>query len=208
MRADVRTRRAEYAEQTRGALLDAAGRAFAAGGYASTSLAEVASAARVTKGAVYHHFSDKRALFEAVVCGYYEAGVQRVYEAVANYPDDAWGAALAAVDAALDECMDPVVARLIYVEGPVGLGWSRWREAEERYTRQNVRLLLQGLIDSRIFSTELPAEAMTQLVTGMITHAGMALADASSRQRKAVRRELGAAFLHVMVGLRSGSVRA
>jgi AcrR family transcriptional regulator len=208
MQADVKTRRAEYAEQTRGALLDAAGRAFAAGGYASTSLAEVASAARVTKGAVYHHFSDKRALFEAVVVGYYEAGVQRVYDAVGNYPDDAWGAALAAVDAALDECMDPVVARLIYVEGPVGLGWSRWREAEERYTRQNVRLLLRGLIDSGIFSPELPAEAMTQLVTGMITHAGMALADASSRQRRAVRRELGAAFLHVMVGLRSGSAPA
>jgi hypothetical protein len=47
-----------------------------------------------------------------------------------------------------------------------------------------------------------------KLVTGMITHSGMALADASSRQRRTVRRELGAAFLHVMVGLRSGSAPA
>jgi AcrR family transcriptional regulator len=204
MRTDVKTRRAEYAEQTRAALVDAAGRAFAERGYAETALTDVASAARVTKGAVYHHFSDKRALFEAVVYEKYEAGLQRVYDAVARYPEDPWGAAVAALTAALDEAMDPVVARLIYVEGPVGLGWERWRQAEEAYTRANVRLLLQGLVDSGTYPSDTPIEGMTRVVTGMITHAGIALAEASPRRRKVVRQELFTAIHQIMVGLRSG----
>ncbi|MDT5078948.1 MAG: hypothetical protein QOJ80_3585 [Mycobacterium sp.] len=203
MRTDVKTRRAEYAEQTRAALIDAAGRAFAERGYAETALTDVATAARVTKGAVYHHFSDKRALFEAVVYEKYESGLQRVYDVVTRYPDDPWGAAVAALTAALDEATDPVVARLIYVEGPVGLGWERWRHAEERYTRANVRLLLQELVDSGIYPSDTPIEGMTRVVTGMITHAGIALAEASPRRRRVVRRELFAAIHQIMVGLRS-----
>jgi AcrR family transcriptional regulator len=202
MRSDVKTRRAEYAEQTRAAVLDAAAEAFAHRGFVRTSITELATAARVTKGAVYHHFSDKEALFEAVLDQYNEAAMQRVYDAVASHGEDPWEAAVAAIGASLDVCMDPVAARLIYLEGPVGLGWSRWRQSEERYTRSSVRLLLQGLIDAGVYSSDIPVEAMTQVVTGMITHAGIALAEAPARRRKAIRRDLQSAIHQVMVGLR------
>ena len=58
--------RSQHAEATRGAVLAAARRSFGRKGYAQASVDEIAAAARVTKGAVYHHFADKEALFRAV----------------------------------------------------------------------------------------------------------------------------------------------
>ena len=198
----VKSRRAEYAEQTRAALLTAAADAFAKDGFMATSIAQVATAARLTRGAVYHHFPDKQALFEAVLHQYNEAAQQQVHDAIAEHDGDPWETALAALAAALDVSVDPVAARLIYIEGPVGLGWRRWRESEEHYTRRNVRLLLQGLIDAGIYPDDIPTEAMTQIVTGMITHAGISMAEATNRQRQTIRLDLQTAIHQIMVGLR------
>jgi AcrR family transcriptional regulator len=198
----VKSRRAEYAEQTRAAIVGAAAEAFAGQGFAATSITQIATAAHVTKGAIYHHFPDKQALFEAVFRQCNEAAQQQVYAAVAEYADDPWETALAGLAATLDVSLDPVAARLIYVEGPVGLGWRRWRESEDHYTRRNVRLLLQGLINAGIYSDHIPVDAMTQVVTGMITHAGISLAEASSRKRKTVHRDLYTAIQQIMLGLR------
>jgi AcrR family transcriptional regulator len=207
----VKSRRTEYAELTRAALLDAAARAFAERGFAATSVTEIAASARVTKGAVYHHFPDKRSLFEAVVQRCDEAAQQKVYDAVANHSDSPWDAAMAALEATLEVCSDPVAARLIYVEGPVGLGWRRWRECEDHYTYRNARLMLQSLIDAGIYRDDIPIDAMSQVVTGIVTHAGITLAEASPRNRKRIRRELQMAIQDLMYGLsrtRSGEKAA
>jgi AcrR family transcriptional regulator len=198
----VKSRRAEYAEQTRAAILDAAATAFADDGFTATSITRIAAATRVTKGAVYHHFPDKQALFEAVLRKYNEAAQQQVLAAFTGHAGGVWEDALAALSATLDVSLDRVAARLIYVEGPVGLGWRRWRESEDHYTRRNVRLLLQTLIDAGIYPDDIPVDAMTQVVTGMITHAGISLAEVSARQRKTVRRDLYTAIEQVMFGLR------
>jgi AcrR family transcriptional regulator len=199
----VKTRRAEYAEQTRTALLDAAADAFAQDGFCAASITQIASAARVTKGAVYHHFPDKQRLFAAVLNQYNEAAQQQVYDAIGRHLTDPWQAALAGLEATLDVCMNPVAARLIYIEGPVGLGWHRWRDSEEHYTRRNIRLLLQELTDAGIYRDDIPLEPMTHLVTGMITHSGIALAEAPARQRKQIRNELQTAIQQLMTGLRN-----
>jgi AcrR family transcriptional regulator len=198
----VKTRRAEYAEQTRTALLDAAADAFAQDGFTAASITQIASAARVTKGAVYHHFPDKHRLFAAVLDQYNQAAQQQVYDAIGKHPTDPWQAALAGLQATLDVCMDRVTARLIYIEGPIGLGWSRWRDSEEHYTRRNIRQLLHALIDAGIYRDDIPVEAMAQLVTGMITHTGIALAEAPARKRKQTRNELQTAIHQLMAGLR------
>ncbi|WP_101953493.1 TetR/AcrR family transcriptional regulator [Mycobacterium intracellulare] len=203
----VNTRRAEYAEQTRTALLDAAADAFAQDGFTAASIARIASAARATKGAVYHHFSDKHHLFAAVLAQYNEAAQQKVYDAIGKHPTDPWQAALAGLDATLDVCMDPLAARLIYIEGPVGLGWRRWRDSEEHYTRRNIRLLLQALIDAGIYRDDIPVQAMAQLVTGMITHSGIELAEAPARKRKQIRNELQTAIHQLLVGLQEPGSR-
>src|SRR5689334_21644149 len=126
------------------------------------------AAARVTKDAVYHHFSDKHGLFQAVMHQYNEAAQQSIYEAMAKHPGDIWDAAMAAVEATLNACADPVACRLIYLEGPIGLGWKRWRESERQYTHHNVRQLLLGSIEAGIFHDDIPTAAMAELLAGMI----------------------------------------
>ena len=88
------------------------------------------------------------------------------------------------LEVTLTVCADPTVGRLIYVEGPIALGWTRWRQCEDQYTFTNVRLLL------------------AQLLSGMITHAGIALAEAAPSARTALRSGLSAEIARVLRGLR------
>ncbi|MEY8013750.1 TetR/AcrR family transcriptional regulator [Mycobacterium servetii] len=199
----VKSRREEYAEQTRQALLDAAAAAFAERGFAATSIADIAATARVTKGAVYHHFPDKRALFEAVLNRCDEAAQAQVFDAVARYPDDLWAGSMAALEVTLNACADPIVGRLIYVEGPIALGWTRWRECEDQYTYRNVRLLVTSAMQAGFFPPDIAVDAMAQLLSGMITHAGIALAEAPQSKRKKLRREIFTEIQRLLTGLRT-----
>jgi hypothetical protein len=85
--------------------------------------------------------------------------------------------------------------------GPIGLGWSRWRACEAHYTRHNVDLLLQGLVEAGALPGDTPGEAMAQLLTGIITHAGVALVEAATRKRSRTRDELRRALHQVLRGL-------
>src|SRR5262249_1811120 len=111
----VQSRREMYSEATRAALLEEATALFAARGYAGTSLEDVASASRVTRGAVYHHFASKQALFEAVLDMQEERAMAVVVTAAAA--SDPWEAAMLALDAFLDQCCDPTYGRLVWLEG-------------------------------------------------------------------------------------------
>jgi AcrR family transcriptional regulator len=199
----VNSRRAEYADLTRSALLEAAADAFVRDGFHASSVVAIAAAARVTKGALYHHFTDKKSLFEAVLGRHQGAAQVKVLDAVRRHPDDPWQGVLAALSAALDVCADPVAGRLIYVEGPIALGWRQFRKSEADYTYANVLLLLRGLIDSGIYPADILASATAQLVTGMITQAGVTLAEAPARTRKRTRAEFDSAIRRLMVGLRA-----
>src|SRR6516225_9496794 len=113
---EVKSRRELYSEATRAALLAEATALFAERGYAGTSLEDVASASQVTRGAVYHHFASKQALFEAVL-GLQETRVTAQVTAAAQSPDP-WQAAMLALGAYLDHCCDPAYGRLVWLEGP------------------------------------------------------------------------------------------
>src|SRR5215813_8370072 len=98
----VRSRREEYTESTRRALLDSAAAAFVERGYAEASLDEIARSARLTKGALYHHFSGKQDLFRAV----FEEVEAEMIAAVlrAGAEPDQWRRLLAGIRAFLDAC--------------------------------------------------------------------------------------------------------
>src|SRR5262245_66667501 len=121
-----RPRREEYIEATRTALLDAAATAFAARGFARTSVDDIVRRARVTKGALYHHFKDKTAVFEAVFCQIEETLVRRVGEVSEKYTDP-WERVEAGFGALLDAALEPKTRRIVFEEAPVALGWTRWR---------------------------------------------------------------------------------
>src|SRR5439155_687263 len=147
----VRSRRELYSEATRAALLEEATRLFGTRGYAGTSLEDVAAASQVTRGAVYHHFDGKQALFEAVLDAQETRAIARITAAATAA--DPLEAARQALDAFLDQCCDPVYGRLVWLEGPTALGWHRWRECEQKYAYGLVERFTTALVHASIPGT-------------------------------------------------------
>lgn len=128
----IKSRREEYAEATRAALLATAREIFVRNGYQETGIEAVARAARVTRGAFYHHFDDKRALFEALVIDLQHAAAMAIQAraVAARRPADRL---MAGIEAFLDACTDPAYRRLVIQEAPAVLGSGLCREIGERY---------------------------------------------------------------------------
>jgi AcrR family transcriptional regulator len=171
-----RTRREEYSDATRRALLDAATSLFAEHGYPDTSLDQVAAACRVTKGAVYHHFPSKQALFGAVLDEVADATCEAIIRGAAGQPD-AWSSALAGLDVFLERCLDPIYIRLCFHEGPAALGFSDWWDHGERHEMGLVRAMLEGLKAEGLIELD-EVETLTQLLFGCVTAAALAIARA------------------------------
>src|SRR5437868_1913373 len=126
------TRREENREATRRAILDAARHAFGRDGFEAASLAEIVREARVTTGAVYHHFGDKRGLFRQVAEDIEGEILAKVGMAAAARSDP-WEGLMAALDASLEFCRDPELRRIIFMDARTVLGAEAWREIEQQY---------------------------------------------------------------------------
>jgi AcrR family transcriptional regulator len=197
----VKSRREQYSEETRAAILAAATRRFAELGFAGTALEDVAADVQATRGAVYHHFANKQALFEAVYDELESAVVQRSTEAAAK-ADDPWLAAFAALDTFLDDCCDPVYGRVVWQEAPLAFGWHKWRECEEKYAYGLIEQLLGGLMDSGLIERQ-PLETFSRITFWMLGASGLALAEASEEDKPRVREEYATAIGRLMLGLRA-----
>jgi AcrR family transcriptional regulator len=182
----VKSRREMYSDATRAALLDEATRLFAERGFVGTSLEDVASACQVTRGAVYHHFAGKQALFEAVLDVQETKAVAEVIAAAAG--PDPWDAALQALDAFLDQCCDPVYGRLVWLEGPSALGWHRWRECEQKYAFGLVERFITDLV-SQGYLLDQAVGTLVRFSFWMLGGAGLALAEAPEADRPRLREE-------------------
>ena len=146
-------KRAAQGRATRGQLIEVATRLFAEHGYEGTSIEAVLSAAGVSRGALYHHFAGKEALFEAVVSAVSEQVTVELAEAVQGCVDPLDAMRTAAV-AWIGLAADPVVQRVVLVDAPSVLGWDRWRAMDEGRTLGAMRAMLQAISDSG----RLPAE--------------------------------------------------
>lgn len=201
----VKSRREQYSEATRAALLAAATRRFAEHGFAETSLENIAADIQATRGAIYHHFANKTALFEAVFEQLETEAMERSATAAARSADP-WSAAFAALDVFLDRCCDPVYGKLVWREAPLALGWLRWQEAEEQYAYGLVEQLIKALMDGGEIE-EQPLETTTRLVFGMLGTAGMALAEASDVDKPRLKAEYAAVMGRMATGLRPAADR-
>lgn len=173
----VKSRHEESVDATRAALLDSAIELFAAKGFAATSLEDVATAARVTKGALYHHFrGGKLALFEAV---FTEVDARLADRIVAATPPDAgpWELVEAGLDAYLEACTDPAIRKIIFHEGQVALGWERWRELDGCSSRELLAHVISDLVDQGLIRPQ-PVELLTRLLFATLGEAGMSVGEA------------------------------
>jgi AcrR family transcriptional regulator len=149
-------KRAAQGRATRGQLIEVATRLFAQHGYEGTSIEAVLSAAGVSRGALYHHFAGKEALFEAVVSAVSERVTAELTEVVRDCADPV-DAMRAAALAWISLAADPVIQRVVLVDAPSVLGWDRWRAMDDGRTLGALRALLQAVSDSGRLPSELVA---------------------------------------------------
>ncbi|NPC97565.1 TetR/AcrR family transcriptional regulator [Nocardioides sp. zg-DK7169] len=141
------SRRQQYSASTKRALVDVAAELFTEHGYAATSLDAIVAGARVTKGALYHHFTGKQALFEAVFEGVESAASRTIQKALRGHRDP-WDKARAGLGAFLAVVQEPAYRRIVIQEGPAVLGYERYREQEERSTFANVLEIVRSVVEA------------------------------------------------------------
>ncbi|MQA25302.1 MAG: TetR family transcriptional regulator [Micromonosporaceae bacterium] len=200
MASPARSRRDEYSEITRQALIDSAASLFAERGFAGASLEEVTARARVTKGALYHHFRSKRALFEAVFDAKEVEVIGQVTAALRNHSGDPTSMVRAGLAEFLEVCLDPGYQRIVLQEGPSVLGYERWREREEQYTLGIVGGVVSSLMDSGEYP-QLPLDTVTRMLFGALIAGASAIAGAADKER--VRAEVEMVVMRLLYGLRA-----
>src|ERR671931_602326 len=190
--------RAQQSEVTRARLVRVARDLFARRGYNDVATEEIVRRAGVTRGALYHHFRDKRDLFQAVVEEIEQEVMQKVAE-TALAEGDPWEQQTAAIGAYLDVCLEPAVQRIVLTDAPSVLGLADWREIEEKYGFTLVTAGLRSVIDAG-YIEEQPVEPLAHLLLGALTEGGLLIA--RSEDRAAARRDVGDGLDRILRGLR------
>jgi AcrR family transcriptional regulator len=188
-----RRTQAERSATTRAALLAAARDLWSERGYAAVGTPEIAAAAGVTRGAMYHQFADKAALF-AEVAEAVEADVTaRLGEHVAaSGAHDPAAALHAAVDGWLAACEEPEVRQILLLDGPVVLGWDGFREIALRHGLGLTEAMLRAAIEAGQLA-EQSTRALAQVLIGALDEAAMYVETAADR---AAARDEVAGVLH------------
>jgi AcrR family transcriptional regulator len=193
-------RQAERSEATRGELIRVARELFAERGYAGVGTEEIVKAAQVTRGALYHHFDDKKDLFRAVHTQGEEDLTSRIAVQLQAAGDDPYEVLLTGLRTFLEACTDPAVAQIALLDAPSVLGWQEWREIDERYGLGLVTLGLQAAMDSGALR-EQPVKPLAHMFLGALGEAGMVIAH--SADREAARAEVEPALVSLLEGLRA-----
>jgi AcrR family transcriptional regulator len=176
---DGRRTQAERSAETSEALIAVARPLFAENGYADVALEAIVRAAGVTRGALYHHFADKTELFAAVFERVEGEVAARMGEAIAaTEQTDPVEVLRLGASFWLDACAEPEVYRIVLVDAPAVLGWTRWTEIGNRYNLGLVRGLLTHAVEVGRIPPR-PVEATAYTMLGAMREACLYLARAS-----------------------------
>lgn len=187
----------ERTESTRRALVEAGRKLFARKGFDATGTQEVVAEAGLTRGALYHHFPDKRALFEAVYEAV-EADVVATVNEAANRHREPLDRLKEGADAFLDACTEADAQRITLIDAPAVLGWERWRELDDRYGLGLVKTALRHAMEAGAIRRQ-PVDALAHVILSALTEA--ALMVARSDDRYSTRLEVGAVIDDLLAGL-------
>jgi AcrR family transcriptional regulator len=168
-----RRTQAERRAATRRALLGAARSLFAEKGYHGAAAEEIVGRAGLTRGALYHHFEDKKDLFRVVVDemeGEIDEEIEAAERAQSGLPE----AVMAGYRAFLDAVLDPEMRRTFFLEGPSVLGWE-WREIDARHAVGKIEEGLESLI-AESFMEPQPVRPLARLINGALLEAAFFVA--------------------------------
>jgi AcrR family transcriptional regulator len=191
-REDRLSLRAEQVRQTRAALVAAGRRLFGQDGFAATSVEDLAREARVTTGALYHHFPTKTALFETVFEGVHAELLKASARNAAGASDELEALSLG-FDAFLDAVLEPDVQQILITDAPAVLGLARFTELDERYAFAAIVAALRAATAAGQLSVEDP-ETVARMLLGALVRGGMLIAGSAEpgQTRDAVARAIRA----------------
>jgi AcrR family transcriptional regulator len=188
--------RAEHVAQTRAALIAAGRHLFGWQGFAATSVDDLARHARVTTGALYHHFPTKAKLFEAVFTAAHDEALRASADAAGGAPT--FVEALArGFDAFLDAVLKPDLARIVIIDAPAVLGLARYTELDEQYAFAAIVAALEAAAESGELAVTDP-QTLARLLLGALTRGAMLIANSAEPAR--TRDEVSATMRAMLAG--------
>jgi AcrR family transcriptional regulator len=187
--AAPRSRKAEQSEATRAALIAAGRKLFAERGFGAVGTEEIVRAAGVTRGALYHHFRDKKDLFRAVFVAVENELIERIAAEALSQPEPmeqlrrGW-------TLFLDAALEPEVQRIALIDAPAVLGWQEWREVG-RAGIDLVALGLEGAMEAGAIERQ-PLIPLSHVIVGALDEGALYVAQAPDVER--ARAEAGLVF--------------
>jgi AcrR family transcriptional regulator len=185
---------AERVVRTRAALLVSARKLFAVKPFAEVSTEAVLAGAGVTRGALYHHFADKAALFEAVCRELSEEAMAAIERSVGRVADPVKVLEKGSL-AWLDFMLRPEVRRILLVEAPTVLGWPRWVAMDEAHSFKLLRSGVEEALRAGALRFAGGAEALAVVINGALNALALRLGDGTlspTAGRRAVKELIGA----------------
>src|SRR5580698_5685255 len=143
----AKSRKEQNIEATRAALMAVARKHFARDGYSGAEIGQIAADARLTTGAIYHHFANKKGLFLAVA---EDLEAEILATAAATKGDDPWQRLRQGFETLIDLCASPAVQRIVFIEAPQVIGPEAWRKIELRYSFGALRTILTALREAKV----------------------------------------------------------
>jgi AcrR family transcriptional regulator len=200
--AAPRTKRTEQAAATRRALVATATQLFVEKGYVATGTDEIVTRARVgTRGALYHHFPDKQALFEAVFVAVHRELAHDINAQVDHIARaDALEDLRSRILVFLDTVVERADVRALLTEGPVALGWRRFRAIEFAYGAEPIKSALDRAVADGVIAP-VPTGRLATLVVAAVDAAALEIAEAA--RPKAAKAEVSRALDAFVTGLRT-----
>jgi AcrR family transcriptional regulator len=196
---------AERSAATQRALIAAARRLWGERGYAEVGTPEIAEAAGVTRGAMYHQYADKAALFRAVIEAMDQELIERIQEMVAAAEPKTPGETMHAMaDAWLDIAGEPEIRQLMLVDGPSVIGWAEYREMSQRQSVAAAEELLGAAIEAGEIRAQ-PVRPLAMVLLGAFDEAAMYMAEADDPVH--AREEIRAVIRDLIDGLLTGPTR-
>ncbi len=185
-------------EQTIDNLINIARYHFTEYSYAKAALEEIVKEANLTRGALYHHFQNKKGLFLAV----FETVQQEVgeyVEAEAAKGNDSWEQLIRGCRAFLEGAVQSHNQRILLIDGPAVLGWDIFRKMDEKYSMNSLKEQLQ-LMQEQGLLKPISIEAMTHCLSGAMNEAVLWIAD--RLDQKEVIEEAMVVLKHMLLGLK------
>lgn len=202
VKAESRRTQAERTAATRALLIGAGRKLFADKGFAEVSTQAIVAAAGVTRGALYHQFADKTALFAAV----YEE-VERdlvadiAQQIMADQPANPLAAMRLGARLFLDLCSAPDVQRIVLIDAPAVLGWDRWRAVGVKYGLG----VIEGMLAHAIAEGAIPEQPLrptAHVLLGALDEAALYVSRATNRDQ--AREDMDAVCERLISGIAGG----